>query len=141
MRGFWDASAIVPLCVPAENSGQSRRLLRQHAPVVWWSTSIEVTSALARLKRERVLSEEQHRSASQRLAVLSKSWREIQPTNRLRNIAENRLDRYDLRAADALQLAAALVWCSERPKNRDFLCRDIRLREAARQEGFSIVEF
>jgi uncharacterized protein len=108
--------------------------------VVWWSTTIEVTSALARLRRGRVLSEEQHRSAQQRLAVLSKSWREIQPTNRLRNIAENRLDRSDLRAADALQLAAALVWCNERPKNRDFLCRDVRLREGARQEGFSIIE-
>ncbi len=33
MPGFWDASAIVPLCVPMENPRPSRRLMRQQAPV------------------------------------------------------------------------------------------------------------
>jgi uncharacterized protein len=140
MTGFWDASAIVPLCVPVDNPARSRRLLREHSPVVWWSTSTEVVSALARLKRGRILLEEHHRAASRRLAMLRVSWREIQPTNRLRDMAELRLDRYELRAADALQLAAALVWCNERPKNRAFLCRDIRLREAARREGFAVID-
>ena len=137
MPGFWDASAIVPLCVPAQNPGHGRRLLHQHAPVVWWGTTVEVISALARLKRERLLTEAQHLAASQRLEALQKVWREIQPTDRLRDLAKTRLDRYEIRAADALQLAAALVWCNERPKNRAFLCRDVRLREVARKEGFT----
>jgi predicted nucleic acid-binding protein len=140
MPGFWDASAIVPLCVPVENPRQSRRFLREHSPVVWWSTGIEVASALGRLRRERVLLEEHHRACCRRLAVLRKIWREIQPTNRLRDIAETCLERHELRAADAFQLAAALVWCNEKPKNRAFLCRDIRLLQAARQEGFAIIE-
>jgi len=140
MRGFWDASAIVPLCVPIENPGQGRHLLRQHAPVVWWSTHVEVVSALCRLKRAQVLSEAQYAAARRRLVLLRKSWREMQPTNRLRDLAETCLHRHQLRAADAFQLAAALVWCNEKPRNRAFLCRDIRLTEAARQEGFTAIE-
>jgi predicted nucleic acid-binding protein len=73
--------------------------------------------------------------------MLRGTWREIQPTERVRDLAERRLERYELRAADALQLAAALVWCRERPRGRSFLCRDLRLNEAARGEGFSIVDF
>jgi hypothetical protein len=42
-----------------------------------------------------------------------------------------------LRAADALQLAAALVWCQGDPLQHGFVCLDQRLREAARREGFT----
>jgi predicted nucleic acid-binding protein len=114
--------------------------LHQHAPVVWWATSVEVQSALARLKRERLLLDREYSAALKRLSVLRKGWREIQPTSRLRDIAGSRMELHELRAADALQLAAALVWCSEKPKNRPFLCRDVRLREAARREGFDVLE-
>jgi predicted nucleic acid-binding protein len=140
MPGFWDSSAIVPLCVPFEKAAQGHRLLRQHVPVVWWSTHVEVVGALCRLKRARVLAEEQYAAAGRRLESIRSGWREIQPTNLLRDLAEACLDRHELRAADAFQLAAALVWCNEKPKNRPFLCRDLRLRAAARAEGFSIVE-
>ena len=140
MPSFWDTSAIVPVCVPFESPGQGRRLLRQHPPVVWWGTHVEAVGALSRLKRARVLSEEQYAEARRRLESLRISWREIQPTNLLRDLAETCLERHELRAADAFQLAAALVWCNEKPKNRAFLCRDLRLLEAARSEGFSIVE-
>ena len=140
MPGFWDASAIVPLCVPIENPAQGRRLLRQHALVVWWGTHVEVVSAVCRLKRERVLSEEQYAAAGRRIQTLRSSWREIQPTSRLRDLAEACLERHELCAADALQLAAALVWCHEKPRNRAFLCRDARLAKAARGEGFAMIE-
>jgi uncharacterized protein len=140
MPGFWDASALVPLCVPVDPPQHGRRLLHRHAPVVWWASNIEIQSALARLKRENVLSDRHYSAALQRLGLLRKGWREIQPTNRLRDIAGNRIELHDLRAADALQLAAALVWCNERPKNRPFLCRDARLREAARREGFDVLD-
>ncbi|HEY6390704.1 MAG TPA: type II toxin-antitoxin system VapC family toxin [Bryobacteraceae bacterium] len=140
MPGFWDASAIAPLCVPAQNAGHDRQLLHQHAPVVWWGTAIEVVSALVRLRRQNFFTEPQYYAAYKRFTALRRSWREIQPTNRVRDLCEIQLDRYDLRAADGLQLAAALVWCNQRPKNRPFLCRDIRLRAAARSEGFLLVD-
>jgi hypothetical protein len=41
---------------------------------------------------------------------------------------------------DALQLAAALVWCSRSTSRRHFICLDRKLRMAARAEGFIEVE-
>jgi hypothetical protein len=140
MPGFWDASALVPLCVPSQNPGNGRRLLREFAPIVWWGSALETISALARLRRQRFLTDAQHTAARDRLGALRRSWREIQPSGRLADLAEDQLDRHELRAADALQLAAALVWCNERPRNRPFLCRDVKLRQAARNLGFVLVD-
>ena len=50
------------------------------------------------------------------------------------------LERYDLRAADALQLAAALGWCENAPRGRVFLTADQKLREAALLSGFDAKE-
>ena len=46
------------------------------------------------------------------------------------------VDRYDLRAADSFQLAAALEWCEYAPEGRVFLTTDHRLKEAALLSGF-----
>jgi predicted nucleic acid-binding protein len=140
MQGFWDSSAIVPWCVFVENPQPARRLLRQYTPVVWWGTGVEVVSAICRGGRQGLLPAHYQEVANHRLAVLRESWREIQPTNLLRDLAEACLDRHELRAADAFQLGAALVWCNEKPRNRAFLCRDLRLQAAARAEGFSIID-
>jgi hypothetical protein len=43
-----------------------------------------------------------------------------------------------LEAADAAQLAAALVWCRESPRQRALVCFDERLRAAAAAVGFSV---
>jgi predicted nucleic acid-binding protein len=50
------------------------------------------------------------------------------------------VDRYDLRAADALQLAAALVWCEDLPQGRMFLTADKKLQQAAMLSGFDAAE-
>jgi len=139
MRAFWDASAVVPLCVPQREASASRRLLKSYPPVVWWGTPVEIASAVVRLWRSEHLTERQRDAAAQRLTVLRAAWAEVQPTERVRALAERLLDRHALRAADALQLAAALVWCNERPRGRTFLCRDTRLSDAARREGFEVV--
>lgn len=44
-----------------------------------------------------------------------------------------------LRSADALQLAAALVACDERPRGETFVSLDERLRNAAQREGFTVL--
>ena len=46
---------------------------------------------------------------------------------------------HPLRAADALQLAAALHWCQRRTTDRELATFDIRLRDASRKEGFTIL--
>jgi hypothetical protein len=50
------------------------------------------------------------------------------------------LDAHDLRAADGLQLAAALTWCQQRPARRDFLCSDEHLSKTATAVGFSVLQ-
>jgi predicted nucleic acid-binding protein len=116
----------------------ARELLHAHPPVVWWATGVEVFSAITRLRRQDVLTEPQARKATERLARLSRSWREVQPASRVRDLAERQLERFPLTAADAFQLAAALVWSNERPRRRLFFCRDQRLTEAARKAGFEV---
>ena len=139
MPAFWDASALVPLCVPGPASSRTRQFLREHKPVVWWATAVEVASALARLRREGYLSPEQAAAAALRLDMLRSAWREVQPVPEVREAAERLVSVYELRAGDALQLAAALVWCRQRPARREFLCHDVRLGEAARRAGFTVI--
>ncbi len=117
-----------------------RELLATYRLVVWWATAIEMHSALARIARMGLLSPDQYGEAKQRAEDLRKSWTEVQPSEAVRKLAEIMLDRFPLRAADSLQLAAALAWCRERPRERSFLCADKQLLEAARRTGFNTVE-
>ena len=136
---FWDASAIVPLCCSQPGAAQGRRLRRElKRMVVWWGTPLEARSAFARLVREREITTEQRAAAIRVLARLRAAWDEMLPTEKLRSLAEDLTDAHDLRAADAAQLAAALVWCRERPKERPFVCFDERLKKAASALGFSV---
>jgi predicted nucleic acid-binding protein len=122
---FWDASALVPLCIPSsQDASQARKLLSQYRPVVWWGSAVEIWSAVARLNRQGDLTIRERQFAAERFAQLRLSWREVQPTLRVRDLAESHVDRYALRSADALQLAAALDWCNERPKRRSFVSCD-----------------
>jgi hypothetical protein len=106
--------------------------------VVWWGTSLEARSAFARLEREGHLAPEERARSVGRLAQLRAAWDEILPTEKVRTLAEEMPDTHGLRAAEAAQLAAALVWCRERPKQRVLVCFDERLRTAATAFGFSV---
>ena len=72
------------------------------------------------------------------LRQLRGSWDEIQPSEKVRSLAEELPDQYTVRALDAVQLAAALVWCRERPQRRPFVCFDERLAKAASEAGFAV---
>ncbi len=137
---FWDASAILPLCFHQPATGALSRLVRKHGRlVVWWGTPVEVRSALSRLVREGALAEEGRRRSVARLTLLRRSWAEVLPTERLRALAEELPDQHRLRAADTFQLAAAVIWCKERPQRRPFVSFDRRLADAAERLGFAVV--
>jgi predicted nucleic acid-binding protein len=136
---FWDASAIVPLCCSQPGTAQGRRIRRElKRMVVWWGTPLEARSAFARLVRKGEMTSEQRTAAIRFLGRLRAAWDEMLPTEKLRSLAEDLPDAHDLRAADATQLAAALVWCRERPKARPFVCFDERLKKAAAAIGFTV---
>jgi hypothetical protein len=136
---FWDASAVVPLCCSQLATTQGRQLQRElKRMIVWWGTPLEARSAFARLVREGGLTDAERGAAIRLLGRLRLTWDEILPTEKLRALAEDLPDAHALRAADAAQLAAALIWCGERPRKRPFVCFDQRLRVAARDLGFSV---
>jgi predicted nucleic acid-binding protein len=137
---FWDASALVPLCVQEVTTDQVRRHLRRFAPVVWWGSVVEVHSAISRLHREAAIAPSERDGALARLSLLGQGWREILPDDALRNLAGTLLDTYSLRAPDSLQLASALIWCQRRPKEKTFVCGDKRLSDAAKSAGFAVAE-
>ena len=117
-----------------------RGLLRQYELVVWWATAVEMRSALERLARTRELSTQGYADAISRLQRMRRGWRESHPADRGRDQAELLLHQYTLKAADALQLAAAWVWCNGLPANRAFITGDLQLMEAARDLGFKAIQ-
>jgi len=135
---FWDTSALVPLCVQQQPSPAVQQLLHQYEIAVWWATPVEMRSAFERLLRMGQLTLPEHAAAGVRLEKLRRGWRELQPSEALRSQAETFLMSYLLKAADALQLAAAWIWCSGNPQNYVFISGDAQLLEAARQVGFQI---
>lgn len=137
---FWDSSALVPLCVHESTSRRAHAQLRKFLPVVWWGSLGEVHSAIARLHRLDQLSDAEEQKARSQLDLLNRGWREILPGDHVRELATRLLDAHDLRAADSLQLAAALTWCQQRPAKRSFLCADQRLSRVAIATGFSVLE-
>ena len=138
---FWDASAIAPLCCQqpqTKAARQTRRLFPRI--VVWWATSVECNSALRRLERNQELTLRETQSGIQELDRLRLRWTEVAPLQEARSLAERLLGAYPLRAADALQLAAALTWCNRYPRGKTFISGDDRLLEAAEKEGFDIIK-
>ncbi len=136
---FWDSSAVVPLLVGETASAERETQLRADpAMLVWWGTPVECASALQRLVREGALSAAGARSSEVRLRHLERHWAEVEPTPAVRRQAERLLRLHPLRAADALQLAAAIVACHHEPATLSFRTADERLAEAARREGFLV---
>lgn len=140
VTAFWDTSALVPLCCFQTQTAQARQAARIYGrQVVWWGTVVEAVSSLNRLSREGTLTVDGSRQAFARLDYMRSRWNEVQPTEEVRERAERLLRIHKLRAADALQLAAALVWCNDRPRDRPLICGDGNLLEAAAAEGFTII--
>jgi hypothetical protein len=137
---FFDSSAIVPLCVAQPASQEARQAYRGfNRQIVAWATLIEASGAIYRAVRLGGLSELNAGRALDRLAQLEKRWTEIVASDLVRDIALDALRTYDLRAADAVQLASALVWCKQKTRNRSLVCFDQRLAAAGRAAGFDIM--
>jgi predicted nucleic acid-binding protein len=77
--------------------------------------------------------------ALQRLRQLSAGWREVDPSDEIRETAARFLRVHPLHAADALQLAAAFAAAERRPASLEIVTLDDRLANAARKEGFAVL--
>lgn len=138
---FWDSSAIIPLLVE-EPTTSSATVYYQAQPemVAWWGSTVECASALARLERQGHLDSASSTQAFRQLQCLHAAWNEIQPLDIVRTTAQRLVRVHSLRAADSLQLSAALVACDHRPQTWEFVCLDTRLCIAAEREGFRVID-
>jgi len=138
---FWDTSGIIPLCCQQPQSARARQALRAHSEIiVWWATPVEAISAFCRLHRQGLFSTPQLKQSEAAIEYLRQRWHEIQPLIELQQEAERILHLHALRAADALQLAAALIWCHQRPRGHHFISADSHLLRAADRESFAILD-
>ncbi|MBI4653778.1 MAG: type II toxin-antitoxin system VapC family toxin [Nitrospirae bacterium] len=137
---FWDASAVIPLCIEEPQTKIVQDIAKKdNALVVWWGSLVECYSAFARLHRDGFLGSQEEEQVWEILSSLATIWTEIEPSEDIRDIAVRLLLNHSLRAADSLQLAAAIVWTDKKPKGQHFVCFDHRLREAARKESFTVL--
>ena len=138
---FWDASAIVPLLITEQMTRRLQALLaKDPAMLVWWGSEVECVSALARLKREGGLGPQALAVALKRLGQLATAWHEIDASDSVREAATRFVRVHPLRAADALQLAAAFLAAERRPATLEVITLDERLGAAAWKEGFTVID-
>ncbi len=136
---YWDSSALLPLLVQEATSAQVlERAKSDPAIVTWWGTRIECVSAIARLERDDQLSSQGVRAALARLDAMSREWSEVPALEEVRSHATRLLRTHRLRAADALQLAAAIIAADGSTSSLAFMTLDGRLAEAADREGFEL---
>jgi len=137
---FWDTSALVPLVLDEPASAACRRALRGDPVIaVWAFTRTELVSAIRRRERDGDLDAAKTTKALDRVTKLVARWTEVEAWDHVRERAERLLAVHPLRAADALQLGAALALYDDRGRGRTFLTRDNNLATAAGREGFSTI--
>jgi predicted nucleic acid-binding protein len=135
---FWDTSVLVTLCVDQKSTPQALWFESKYKFAVWWATHVEIASALAQLLRQQKITPAEYAHGKQQAEGMANIWRVIAPSAKIALDARAFLERYPLRAADALQLAAAMEWCEGNPKGNVFLTFDLRLREVAGLAGFAV---
>jgi predicted nucleic acid-binding protein len=136
---FWDSSAIIPLLVRQTASPRTDQWFAEDSEVVIWTlTPVEITSAVWRLVRDSALGEPDAQAAELRARQLSDASHVIADVDLVKSVAQRTLRVHPLRAADAMQLAAALVWAGGRPQGLILHTLDERLAASARREGFEV---
>ena len=137
---FWDTSALVPLLVAEAETARTERWLREDADVIVWTlTRVELVSALARRRRQEPPAARRLQAARRELFAAWERWSEVTAIEVVRRHAERLVERHPLRAADALQLGAALAAAEDNPAALDFVTLARQQALAAEREGFRVL--
>jgi uncharacterized protein len=137
---FWDTSALLSLLAGQSGATEVKPLIDDDPGLVlWWGTRVELVSGVCRLRRDELLDEKTFSALVAKIEIISSEADQVEPTEQVRQAAVRVLRVHNLRAADALQLAAALVWTEHNPSGTGFVCLDKRLCEAAEREGFKVL--
>jgi predicted nucleic acid-binding protein len=131
---------MVALIVDQAGTRRVRELRQADVEMVAWMLSdVEVRSALERLRREGVLTREQVQIDIQDAERIWRQCRTIDLVTAVKLRAKRLLAHHALRAADALQLGAALLVADDDPARLELVTLDDRLAAAARREGFRVL--
>lgn len=137
---YWDASALVPLLISEAQTESVRTILAEDTRIATWVwTSVEMTSAVERRARSGQIDRVQRRAALGRIGQFVATWDEVSDVLAVRQLAAPLLARHTLRAADAAQLASALLLSREIGRSIAFVCLDERLADAAEREGLPVL--
>ena len=137
---FWDSSAIVPLVVREAISSEVEGWLANDVEMaVWTLASTEVLSAIHRIVRQGNATPRTAIEAETRVHEMFSRASVVRDVELVKQTAARLLRMHNLRAADALQLGAALGWADGRPQGQVFVTLDRRLGQAAEREGFRII--
>lgn len=137
---FWDTSAVLSLLLGQKATSELKAVLSSDDSVaVWWGMKVEAVSAVWRLRRTGEVDALSASRLMTQLDAITAAAHEVQPTEEVRATACRALRVHELRAADALQLAAGLVWAEHHPAGLSFLCLERKLREAAEREGYIVL--
>ncbi len=137
---FWDSSALVAITVDEKATRSVRDLSREDPElVVWVLSEVEITSALWRRRRGNELSEVVRAEAQRQMDLTLSNALTVADVAAVVRRARRLLAAHTLRAADAMQLAAALLACEDEPGRLPLVTVDDRLAEAATREGFMVL--
>jgi predicted nucleic acid-binding protein len=137
---FFDSSAIVAAYAKQPESPKVRRLLAREATAVSRLSEVETVSAFSRLARDAAISWDQRVAAIEAFLTDLETWEIVEVTLQVTAEARSILRVHPLRAADAIQLASALVLQSRIGTPLDaFVAFDARLLAAARAEQLTVV--
>ena len=137
---FWDSSALVPLILDEPTTEAARDLISSDAEVaVWIMTSVELLSAVARLVRAADGLEDLAPALRSDVLQLTSRVSTVADVDAVRRRAERLVSMHPLSAAEAMQLAAALVGCGDRPELLPLVTLDRPLARSAQLEGFQVL--
>ena len=137
---YWDASALVPAVLTEPGTDLVHRWLQSGDEICTWGlTRVELASAIERRSREGLLTAAERRAALKIVTDLCNAATEVVDLQAVRVRASALLGRHSLRAADALQLGAALVVSEGGFRELTFVCLDRRLTDSASREGLDVL--
>lgn len=136
---FWDSSALLPLFIREATSETMLDLQAVSREMVAWTlTAVEMASAINRLLRMDRISPEGAQTALSHWENFLPELYLIRNVDLVKLKAIRLLRLHPLKAADALQLAAALIACNDTPSGHLFITLDSQLAQAASREGFCV---
>ena len=137
---FWDTSAIIPLFIAEQGTPRARTWYREDPEIIVWTlTRVELFSALARRRREEPAAGSRLLAVRRDLIRAWAQWSEVTAIEIVRRHAERLVESHPLRAADALQIGAAVLAAEDNPAGLEFVTFDENLAHVAEREGFGVL--